>query len=197
VNPESTLASSFRSVRKARANPESWVNPNPNPAWVRFCLGDEVLRVEGAGINLGGLVVDKLGMKDASGTKFCSLERRLVAATTCYDVYDAKGEECIAKIEREFLSATPKYKFFYEGDSNPFPDFYAEGSFSQRRYTFTNGMGETIARVSREDEMVKDVDQYLCEVRQRIDRDRNIDRSFFKYRYIFVWASVCVCRARG
>lgn len=135
---------------------------------VRDIHGDEVIRVEGANVNLGGFVIDKLGMKDALGNKFCSIERRVIAATTCYDLYEPNGT-CIAKIERVWLSASPKYNFFYEGDANPFPDFSAEGSFSERRYTFKNGLGQTIARVSREDEMIRDVDQYLCEVAAGVD----------------------------
>ena len=43
----------------------------------------------------------------------------------------------------------PQYKFYYEGDANPFADLTAEGSFTDRRYTFKNGRGETVARVAR------------------------------------------------
>ena len=136
---------------------------------MRDIHGDEVISVEGGNINLGGWVIDKLGFKDSRGEKFCSVERRMVALSTCYDVYNAKGDTCVAKIERVLLSAAPKYNFFYEGDLNPFPDFIAEGSFSQRKYTFKNGFGETIARVSRGEEMVRDVDQYQVEVAAGVD----------------------------
>ena len=74
----------------------------------------------------------QLGFKDDSGTKFMSVERRILAATTCYDIYDTKGE-CVAKVDRELFSATPVYKFYYEGDSNPFPDFKAEGPHDPSR----------------------------------------------------------------
>jgi uncharacterized protein YxjI len=79
---------------------------------VRDVAGREVITVEGANINLGGFVLDKLGMKDAAGKKFCSVERRAVAASTSYDIYDLKGE-LIAKVERELVSATPKYNCAY------------------------------------------------------------------------------------
>ena len=77
---------------------------------VRDVTGGVVMQIEGGNINLGGMVIDKLGFKDASGTKFCSVERRIIAASTCYDIYSPDGKECIAKVEREWLSMTPKYK---------------------------------------------------------------------------------------
>ena len=44
-----------------------------------------------------------------------------------------------------------EYKFYYEGDANPFADFEAEGSFTDRTYTFKAGgpLGGTIAKVRR------------------------------------------------
>ena len=54
-------------------------------------------------------MLDKLAFKETStGQKFCSVERRALAASTCYDIYSPKGE-LLAKVEREWLSATPKY----------------------------------------------------------------------------------------
>ena len=35
---------------------------------------------------------------------------RAIAASTCYDIYSADGGECVAKVEREWMSMTPKYK---------------------------------------------------------------------------------------
>ena len=60
-------------------------------------------------VNIGGLVVDKLYFKDHEGAEFCSVERRIIAATTCYDIY--RDGECIAKVDRELFSATPQYKY--------------------------------------------------------------------------------------
>ena len=135
---------------------------------VRDAAGEEVMRIEGANVNLPGVgVIDKLGFKDAKGRKFCSVERRILATTTCYDIY--VDGACVAKIDREMFSAAPEYKFYYEGDLNPFPDFKAEGSFSARKYTFKNGGGETIARVSRGEEAVRDVDTYTVEVAAGVD----------------------------
>ena len=133
-------------------------------------LSQEVLQIEGFNVNVGGMVVDKLGFKDSSGTKFCSVERRIVAASTCYDIYSADGKDLVAKIEREWLSMTPKYQFYYEGDDNPFGDFYAEGSFGDRTYTFKSPGGvETIARVRRAEEVVTDVDSYAVDVAAGVD----------------------------
>eukprot|EP00966_Prymnesium_polylepis_P307950 7116843-Prymnesium_polylepis.1 len=122
---------------------------------VRDTEGNTVIQIEGGNVNLGGWVIDKLGFKDATGFKFMSVERRILAATTCYDLYNPDGE-CVAKVDRELFSATPVYKFYYEGDANPFPDFKAEGSFSSRTYTFYAGLGDKIARVSRGQEAFRD-----------------------------------------
>ena len=51
---------------------------------------------------------------------------------------------------------------------NPFADFEAEGSFSDRKYTFKAGF-DTIARVQRLEEAVRDVDQYQVEVAAGVD----------------------------
>ena len=77
---------------------------------VRDIEGNEVIIIDGANINLGGWVLDKLAFKDADGKKFCSVERRAIAASTCYDIYSADGKELLAKVEREWMSVTPKYK---------------------------------------------------------------------------------------
>ena len=52
---------------------------------------------------------------------------------------------------------------------NPFPDFTAAGSFSEKQYTFKNGRGETIARVGRGEEAFRDVDTYQVEVAAGVD----------------------------
>jgi uncharacterized protein YxjI len=138
---------------------------------VKDISGEEVINIQGGNVNLGGMVVDKLAFKDPAGGKFCSVERRIVAASTCYDIYSPDGKECVAKVEREWMSMTPKYQFYYEGDANPFGDFYAEGSFSDRTYTFKTGgpLGETIARVRRAPEIFQDVDGYAVEVAGGVD----------------------------
>ena len=60
---------------------------------------------------------------------------------------------------------------YYEGDANPFGDFYAEGSFTDRTYTFKSGGlgGEMIARVRRDPEVFRDVDGYVVEVAAGVD----------------------------
>lgn len=135
---------------------------------VRDIHGEEVIQIDGGNINIGGWVMDKLAFKTHEGDKFCSVERRALATTTCYDIYNLEGE-CVAKVDREMFSMAPEYKFFYEGDMNPFPDFVAKGTFSERKYTLKNGLGETIARVSRSEEAFNNVDTYQVEVAAGVD----------------------------
>ena len=52
-------------------------------------------------------------------------------------------------------------RFYYEGDLNPFPDYTAEGSFSERQYTFKSGGGDSVGRAFRGVEAFKDVDTKL------------------------------------
>jgi uncharacterized protein YxjI len=134
---------------------------------VRDTSGKEVIQINGANINVAGMVLDKLYFKSSAGVEFCSVERRMLATTTCYDIY--QNGECVCKVDREMFAASPTYKFFYEGDMNPFPDFTATGAFSERKYTFKNGMGETIARVNRGEEAFRDVDTYQVEVAAGVD----------------------------
>ena len=130
--------------------------------------GTEIITIDGGNIHIGGWVLDKLAFKEtATGNKFCSVERRALAASTCYDIYSPSGE-LLAKVERQWLTATPKYSFYYEGDMNPFADFEAEGSFTDRLYTFKAGF-DTIARVRRAPEVFKDVDGYTVEVAAGVD----------------------------
>lgn len=137
---------------------------------VKDLTGHEVMQIDGANVNIAGKVIDKLGFKDDKGLKHFSVERRILAASTCYDIYSADGKELIAKIEREWMSMTPKYQFYYEGDLNPFGDFYAEGSFLDRQYTFKTAGGlETIAKVRRAPEVFRDVDGYAVDVAAGVD----------------------------
>ncbi|GMI27963.1 hypothetical protein TeGR_g9629 [Tetraparma gracilis] len=77
---------------------------------------------------VGGLVLDKLELRSCSPSALvCSVERRLLAAATAYDIY-VKGS-CVAKIERDVISLTPSYKFFYEADRNGVPAYRASGNF--------------------------------------------------------------------
>lgn len=79
---------------------------------VKDLEGNDVLYIDGGNINLGGWVLDKLAFKDAStGQKFCSVERRAIAMSTCYDIYSADGSELLCKVERDFLSMTPSMRY--------------------------------------------------------------------------------------
>ena len=99
---------------------------------------------------LGGFVLDKLELRTAGSRELCgSIERRAVALATAYDVYDRKGE-CVAKIERDVVSLTPSYKFFYEAENNGNPCYRATGSFSERRYDIYARDGTEVATIARE-----------------------------------------------
>ncbi|KAJ1634204.1 tubby C-terminal-like domain-containing protein [Pavlovales sp. CCMP2436] len=117
---------------------------------VRDASGQEVLSIAGFNVNLGVLVIDKLGMRDPSGNQFASIERRIVAASTSYDIYH--DEKLLGKIERKLFSFTPEYSFYYDADANAngrAGTLTAAGSFTERRYTVKNGDGKTVARVDR------------------------------------------------
>lgn len=138
---------------------------------VRDASGREVITISGANLNIGGAVLDKLYFKptdSAAGEEF-SVERRIVAASTCYDLY--RDGRCIARIERELFSLSPCYKFVYEQGERPSCTLKASGSFSQRKYTFTReDGGQVVARVGRNlIEFFNDVDQYQVEVAAGVD----------------------------
>ena len=95
---------------------------------------------------VGGFVLDKMELK--AGGKLCgSIERRAVAMATAYDIY-LKGD-CIAKIEKDIVSLTPSYKFFYEAENNGNPCYRATGSFSQRKYDIYARDGSEVATIGR------------------------------------------------
>ena len=96
---------------------------------------------------VGGFVLDKMELK-ADGKLCGSIERRAVAMATAYDIY-LKGE-CIAKIEKDIVSLTPSYKFFYEAENNGNPCYRATGSFSQRKYDIYARDGSEVATIGRQ-----------------------------------------------
>ena len=164
------LPSLVKSSSRSYALQEKMLSFSGEDFRVRDLEGNEIITIDGGNINLGGFVLDKLAFKEtATGKKFCSVERRAIAASTCYDIYSADGGTLLAKVERQWMTATPKYSFYYEGDANPFADFEAEGSFLDRTYTFKAGWGDTIARVRRAPEIFKDVDGYSVEVAAGVD----------------------------
>jgi len=132
---------------------------------VRDSAGRTALQVSGANVNLGGWVADKLRLTDAEGRDVCSVERRIVAATTCYDLY--REGALLGAIERRLLAWTPTYRFSYAGTGAH--ALTAEGSFTGMKYTIMNTDKKPVARVGRGWEVFKDVDQYLVEVAPGVD----------------------------
>lgn len=101
---------------------------------------------------IGGFVLDKLELYEAASAakKLCgSIERRAVAMATAYDVYDSRGT-CVCKIERDVVSLTPSYKFFYEAENDGNPHYRACGSFSQRCYDVYGRDGSEVATIGRQ-----------------------------------------------
>ena len=61
---------------------------------------------------VGGVILDKMVVKDRGGDAVCSVERRALAVKTAYDVY--RDGKCVAKIERDVFSITRKsFLFIY------------------------------------------------------------------------------------
>ena len=119
---------------------------------------------------LGGFVLDKLELRVAGARKICaSIERRAVALATAYDVY--LDGECIAKIERDVVSLTPSYKFFYEAENDGNPCYRASGSFSERRYDIYARDGSEVATIGRQlFELLEDTkDTYHLRVAAGVD----------------------------
>jgi len=99
---------------------------------------------------IGGLILDKMVIKDSKDNSFvASVERRALALATAYDIYDNKGK-CVCKVEREVLpTLTPTFKFFYEEENNSKPFYKAVGSFSDRNYDIYGRDGKEVAAISR------------------------------------------------
>lgn len=96
---------------------------------------------------VGGFILDKMELK-ADGRLCGSIERRAVAMATAYDIY-LKGD-CIAKVEKDIVSLTPSYKFFYEQENNGNPCYRASGSFSERKYDIYARDGSEVATIGRQ-----------------------------------------------
>ena len=85
---------------------------------MRDTSGKEVIQINGANINVAGMVLDKLYFKSSAGVEFCSVERRMLATTTCYDIY--QNGECVCKVDRE-MSRVTDLQVLLRGRHEPLP----------------------------------------------------------------------------
>lgn len=116
---------------------------------VKSPTGELLLRVGGGNrIPIAGMPVwDKLTLSAASGAQIATLDRELIALTPTYDVYSADGSK-FGKISKAIFGLSETFEFHLEGDGGA-PVLKAEGSFSERKYSFKSREGVVVATVGR------------------------------------------------
>jgi len=116
---------------------------------VKSPAGDLILRIGGGNrIPIAGMPVwDKLSVTSATGGAIATLDREMVSMTPTYDVYRADGSK-FGKISKAMFGFSETFEFFLEGDGNG-AVLKAEGTFSERKYTFKSREGTTVAVVGR------------------------------------------------
>jgi len=116
---------------------------------VKSPTGDVLLRVGGGNrIPISGMPVwDKLTVSAPSGELIATLDREMIAMTPTYDVYRKDGSK-FGKISKAMFGLAETFEFFLEGNSNG-PILKAEGTFSERKYTFKSREGAVVAAVGR------------------------------------------------
>jgi len=116
---------------------------------VKSPKGDMVLRIGGGNrIPIGGMPVwDKLTISSPSGAMIATLDREMIAMTPTYDIFRADGSK-FGKIDKAMFGFSETFELYLEGEGNG-PALKAEGTFSERKYTFKNREGVTVAAVGR------------------------------------------------
>lgn len=134
--------------------------------------GSKVFEIVGTNkvpFGVGGVVLDKLSLRNKAGKELCTIERRLAALATAYDVYDVKGD-LVCKVERDIVSLTPTYKFFYEAENNGTPCYKATGTFWERKFDVVGRDGKVVASVGRGFFEVSDrIDEYQLVMAAGVD----------------------------
>mmetsp|Transcript_54187 Transcript_54187/g.117075 ORF Transcript_54187/g.117075 Transcript_54187/m.117075 type:complete len:518 (-) Transcript_54187:76-1629(-) len=117
---------------------------------VKSPTGSLVLRIGGGNrIPISGMPVwDKLTVSSPSGALVATLDREMIAMTPTYDVFRADGQK-FGKISKAMFSLGEAFELFLEGDGAGGPALRAEGTFSERRYTFKSREGVVVAAVGR------------------------------------------------
>jgi uncharacterized protein YxjI len=120
--------------------------------------GDPFVKVRGAMLHLPGK--DKMRLQDAaSGRDLLELDRKLVAATTTYDIYRGRGEQKVGWIEKKLISMTDAFDVYMEGQGGfgitgllfkPPPAYRITGDFRDRNFVMRNDKDDVVARVSED-----------------------------------------------
>jgi uncharacterized protein YxjI len=111
-------------------------------------------------------VWDKLEVTTAGGTKLATLDREMIAMTPTYDVYRPDGSR-FGKISKGMFGLSEFFEFFLEGEGGAV--LKAEGTFSERKYTFKNPSGAVVAAVGRGYYQTSSQNRYHCVVGPQVD----------------------------
>mmetsp|Transcript_34148 Transcript_34148/g.76273 ORF Transcript_34148/g.76273 Transcript_34148/m.76273 type:complete len:522 (+) Transcript_34148:57-1622(+) len=135
---------------------------------VKSQTGALVMKINGGNrIPVGGLPVwDKLTVSDSSGATLAIMDRELVSMTPTYDIFRPDGSR-FGKIDKALLAMSETYEFFLEGEGSPV--LKAEGSFSERRYTFKDREGLVVASAGRGYFQLDDENRYHVVVAGKVD----------------------------
>jgi uncharacterized protein YxjI len=110
-------------------------------------------RVRGAMLHLPGK--DKMRIYDSqSNTQIAELDRKLVAVTPTYDIYNSQQQK-IGWIERKIIALSDTFEVHLEGKGGfgfikPPAAFYLAGDFLDRRFAMKNEKGQVVAKVTKE-----------------------------------------------
>uniref|UniRef100_A0A7S0A9E2 Uncharacterized protein n=1 Tax=Pyrodinium bahamense TaxID=73915 RepID=A0A7S0A9E2_9DINO len=117
---------------------------------VKSPTGDLLLRVGGGNrVPIAGMPVwDKLTVSSPSGAQIATLDRELISMTPTYDVFRADGAK-FGKISKAMFGFSETFELYLDGDPAGGPALKAEGTFSERKYTFKSREGTVVAAVGR------------------------------------------------
>lgn len=115
-----------------------------------FLGGQRFSRVRGAMLHLPGK--DKMSVWSKDNRKVAVMDRKLVAVTPTYDIYDGNNQK-IGWLEKEVVALTDSFSFYTEGSGvGPFkipPAFRISGDFIDRKFVMKNTTGKIVARVKK------------------------------------------------
>jgi len=112
---------------------------------VKSPTGQLILKIGGGNripLPAGMPVWDKMTVNAASGAQIMTLDREMIAMTPTYDVYRANGQK-FGKVSKAMFGLFETFEFFLEGEGDAV--LKAEGSFSERKYTFKSREGTVVA----------------------------------------------------
>jgi uncharacterized protein YxjI len=109
--------------------------------------------VRGAMLHLPGK--DKMRIKQRNGQVLATLDRKLVALSSTYDIQRGDGGEKIGYLEKAKIALTDTFDFHAENNGGfglfkPPPAFKLEGDFLDRRFVMKNVKGQVVAKISQD-----------------------------------------------